>query len=303
MKIRSISSAMALVAAVVLSASTVLAADKATKHILFFSKSSGFEHSAIKRTDGQPSFAEKVLKELGEKNNIEFTLTKDGTVFTKDGLKKFDCIMFYTTGDLTTVGTDGNPAMSKEGKQAFLDAIRAGKGFVGVHSSTDTFHSPGGEKINTKARYSDDGANADPYIKMIGGEFIKHGKQQAGHLICVDKKFPGMSGVPDDFAPLEEWYSLKDFADNMHVLLVQDTSKMHDKIYERPNYPSTWAHMYGKGRVFYTNMGHREDVWTNPVFQAVLTGGFDWTLRRVDADVKPNIKKVTPKAAVLPPME
>jgi type 1 glutamine amidotransferase len=302
MKIRSVYCAFTLVAAVALSASTMFGADQTTKHVLFFSKSSGFEHSAIKRANDAPSFAETVLKELGQNHNIEFTFTKDGSVFTKDGLKKFDCIMFYTTGDLTTVGTDGNPAMSKEGKQAFLDAIRAGKGFVGVHSSTDTFHSPGGEK-NSPARYKNDGANADPYIKMIGAEFIKHGKQQAGHLICVDKKFPGMSAVPDDFAPVEEWYSLKDFADNMHVLLVQDTSKMHDKIYERPNYPSTWARMYGKGRVFYTNMGHREDVWTNPVFQSVLMGGFDWTLRRVDAGVKPNIKKVTPKADVLPPME
>ncbi|MGZ4987960.1 MAG: ThuA domain-containing protein, partial [Limisphaerales bacterium] len=191
---------------------------------------------------------------------------------------------------------------SKEAKAMFLEAIRRGKGFVGVHSASDTFHSPGGEKIGP-ARYKNDGDNVDPYIKMIGGEFIKHGQQQAGHMICVDKKFPGMSDVPADFGPVEEWYSLKDFAPNLHVLLVQDTSKMHGKIYERPNYPATWAHMYGKGRVFYTNMGHREDVWTNPVFQSVLMGGFDWTLRRVDADVKPNIKKITPKADVMPPMD
>jgi type 1 glutamine amidotransferase len=284
--------------------STACAAPKAqsTKHVLFFTKSAGFEHSAIKWKDGT-SFAETVLKELGPQHNIEFTFSKDGTIFTPENLKKFDAFMFYTTGDLTTVGTDGHPAMSKEAKAAFLDAIKHGKGFIGVHSSTDTFHSPGGENIKTKARYSNDGDNADPYIKMIGGEFIKHGKQQPGHLICVDKKFPGLSNFPDDFAPTEEWYSLKDFAPNMHVLLVQDTSKMHDKIYERPNYPSTWAHMYGKGRVFYTNMGHREDVWTNPVFQQVLMGGFEWTLRRADADVKPNIKKVTPKADVLPPMD
>jgi uncharacterized protein len=302
MKTRSISRALAFVAVGALSVSTIFAADKDTKHVLFFSKSSGFEHSAIKKPKGELSAAEKVLQELGQKHNIDFTFTKDGSIFTKDGLKKFDCIMFYTTGDLTEVGTDGNPAMSKEGKKAFLAAIRAGKSFVGVHSSTDTFHSPGNEKIGS-ARYKNDGQNADPYIKMIGAEFIKHGKQQPGHLICVDKNFPGMSAVPDDFAPTEEWYSLKDFADNMHVLLVQDTSKMTGNIYKRPNYPSTWARMYGKGRVFYTNMGHREDVWTNPVFQAVLNGGFDWTLHRADADVAPNIKTVTPKADVLPPQD
>ena len=47
-------------------------------------------------------------------------------------------------------------------------------------------------------------------------------------------------------------------------------------------------------------MGHREDVWTNPIFQSVLLGGLDWALRRVEADVTPNLAKVAPQANVLP---
>jgi uncharacterized protein len=58
--------------------------------------------------------------------------------------------------------------------------------------------------------------------------------------------------------------------------------------------------MHGQGRVFYTSMGHREDIWTNPTFQAVLTGGLNWALRRVDADVSPNFSQVTPRASELP---
>jgi type 1 glutamine amidotransferase len=54
--------------------------------------------------------------------------------------------------------------------------------------------------------------------------------------------------------------------------------------------------MYGQGRVFYTNMGHREDVWDNPVFQTVLVGGLNWAVHNVDADVTPNIEQVAPKA-------
>ena len=136
--------------------------------------------------------------------------------------------------------------------------------------------------------------------------------------------------MPDDFGPLEEWYSLKNFAPNLHVLLVQDTSKMDIKGrnkpgYDRPNYPSTWAHEYGdgglastsslhggsllahkaqmhrKGRVFYTSMGHREDIWTNPVFQQVILGGMNWALGNVDADVTPNLQTAAPQAGVLPP--
>jgi type 1 glutamine amidotransferase len=293
-----------ILAAVVL-ASTLASAQTAPKKILFFSKSSGFEHDMIKQQDGQPSKAEKILTELGAKNNIEFTFSKDGSIFTSENIAKYDAFFFYTTGDLTETGTDKNPPMTKAGKQAFLDAIAAGKGFIGTHSATDTFHSPN-NKDHGPARHVEDGDNADPYIKMIGGEFIVHGAQQPARQICVDKNFPGMSAVPDDFGPKEEWYSLKDFAPDLHVLLVQDTSTMskaanNKQAYDRPNYPSTWAHKYGKGRVFYTSMGHRDDIWASPVFQQVLVGGMNWALGRVDADVTPNLKQVTPQASVLPP--
>jgi len=316
-----------LVAALLL-ASPPPGAQAAPKKILFFSKSSGYEHDMIKREGGKPSKAEKILAQLGAQNNIEFTFTKDGRIFTPENIAKYDAFFFYTTGDLTEPGSDKNPPMSKEGKAAFLEAIANGKGFIGTHSAADTFHSPGG-KEHGPARYIDDGTNADPYIKMLGGEFIIHGSQQRARQICVDKNFPGMSAVPDDFGPMEEWYSLKDFAPNLHVLLVQDTSKMEKSdnnkhAYDRPNYPSTWAHLYGNGqsvcmdfphgafvlmhkelsrpgRVFYTSMGHRDDVWTNPVFQQVIVGAMNWVLRRENADVTPNIEKVTPQAGVLPP--
>jgi hypothetical protein len=295
-----------LFSSIVLLAGCTAASPPAAKKVLFFSKSSGFEHSAIKHAPGQLSAAEKVLLELGQKNNIEFTFTKDGSLFTPENIAKYDAFFFYTTGDLTETGTDKNPAMSKEGKAAFLQAIKNGKGFIGTHSATDTFHSPGG-KNHGPARYQNDGTNADPYIQMIGGEFIIHGSQQAGHMISVDNKFPGMSGVPADFGPVEEWYSLKDFAPNLHVLMVQDTTVMKktggDRCYDRPSYPATWAHTYGKGRVFYTNMGHREDGWTNPVFQQVLLGGINWAVGNVKADVTPNLESVTPQADVLPPQK
>jgi type 1 glutamine amidotransferase len=285
--------------------STPLAqATPGTKKILFFSKSSGFEHPMIKQTGGQMSKAEKILSEIGKSNNIEFTFTKDGSVFTPESIARYDAFFFYTTGDLTERGTDGNPPMSTEGKAAFLEAIHNGKGFIGVHSATDTFHSPGNKDFGP-ARFVNDGNNLDPYIKMIGAECIMHGSQQTAHQICVDKSFPGMSAVSDEFGPLEEWYALKNFAPDLHVLLVQDTSTMNksgndSQFYDRPNYPSTWAHPYGKGRVFYTSMGHRDDVWSNPVFQQALIGGMNWASGNVDADITPNLEKVAPQASILP---
>lgn len=280
------------------------AAAPAKKKILFFSKSSGFEHDAIKlNLKGKEGYAFPVLRELGAKNNIEFTFSKDGSLFTADYLAQFDAFFFYTTGDLTVERSDprgdGLPPMTKDGKAALLAAIASGKGFIGTHSATDSFHTLG-RNAHTPERFEDDSARADPYIKMIGGEFIRHAAQQKSHVIVADAKFPGMAAMPTDWAPMEEWYSLKNFAPDMHVLLVQDTTGMVGPEYQRPNYPSTWVRMQGKGRVFYTNIGHREDIWNHPAFQSMLTGALNWSLGRVDADITPNLSGVAPRANVNP---
>src|SRR4051794_28039550 len=77
------------------------AADAPKRRILFFSKSSGFEHPMIKRKGDAPAPAEQILTELGAKNGFEVTCTKDGGVFTRENLAKYDAYFFYTTGDLT----------------------------------------------------------------------------------------------------------------------------------------------------------------------------------------------------------
>jgi type 1 glutamine amidotransferase len=88
--------------------------------------------------------------------------------------------------------------------------------------------------------------------------------------------------------------------DDLHVILVQVTKGMEGREYQRPNYPMTWARAYGKGRVFYTSMGHREDVWGNPMYQGLLLGALGWAAGRLDADITPNIKEVTPEHNQLP---
>src|SRR4051812_17124932 len=123
--------------------STVRAADTASarKKVLVFTKSSGFEHEAIKlkMKDGRPGYCYPVLEEIGKKNNIEFVFSKDGSLFTPEYLAQFDAFLFYTTGDLTLAKNnekdgDGNPPMTPEGKAALLKAVAGGKGFIGVHS-------------------------------------------------------------------------------------------------------------------------------------------------------------------------
>ncbi len=297
--------AAAVALAFVSAVPTARAADlPAKKKILFFSKSSGFEHDAIKlNLKGKEGYGFPVLRALGEQNNIEFTFSKDGSLFTPEYLAQFDAYFFYTTGDLTTERSDprgdGLPPMTPAGKAALLAAVASGKGFLGTHSATDSFHSFG-RNLHVPERFDNDGDKADPYIKMIGGEFIRHGAQQTSRLIVADAKFPGISVMPANWAPMEEWYSLKNFAPDMHVILVQDTAGMNGAEYVRPPYPSTWIRMHGKGRVFYTNLGHREDIWNHPAFQALLTGALNWSLGRIDTDVTPNLAKAAPGATTNP---
>src|SRR5256885_9033515 len=73
-----------------------LARESESRKVLFFSKSSNFEHAVIKRKNGEPSYVEKILNELGPPHGIEFTHSKDGSLFTPEYLAKFDAYMFYT---------------------------------------------------------------------------------------------------------------------------------------------------------------------------------------------------------------
>jgi hypothetical protein len=277
------------------------AAEGPRRKVLFFSKSSGFEHPMIKRTGGQLSKAEVLLTDWGKEHGFDVDCTKDGGVFTRDNLSKYDAFFFYTTGDLTTAGTDKNPPMSREGKAAFLDLIHSGKGFVGTHSASDTFHTLP-DPPDRSNRYVAHGDAEDPYLLMLGGEFIMHGKQQSTRMKAVDPHFPGFGKVGDGFEMLEEWYSLKDFRKDLHVLLIQETHGMEGSFYQRGPYPATWARAHGQGRVFYTSMGHRDDVWANPTFQSILLGGIAWAVGNVKADVTPNIERVCPTYAEIPPM-
>jgi type 1 glutamine amidotransferase len=270
--------------------------DEKKRKLLMFTRSQSFEHSSCKRQGDELAYNERVVSELGKKNGFDVVATKDGRVFDSD-LSGYDAFLFYTTGDLTKEGTDKTPPMSPTGKQRLLDAVHAGKGFLASHCGADTFHSPGPGKENQEPD------KRDPYIAMLGGEFIRHGEQQKGRLAVVEHQFPGLAGFGEEIVvPTEEWYSLKNFAENLHVLLVLDTQGMKNADYQRPPFPSTWARRHGEGRVFYTSLGHREDVWDNPDFQTVLLGGLAWAFGNVTADVTPNIKQVTPGADVMPPI-
>ncbi len=274
-----------------------------SKSLLVFTKSSGFEHQVVKRTDGNLSIVETAATELGKKHGFQVQRSKDGRIFDSPEFHSFQSVLFFTTGDLTQSGTDKNPPMSPAGKQTLLDAIQRGMGFAGVHAASDTFHTqPDSEDRAT--RYVAYGEKADPYLRMVGAEFITHGSDprlQTTDLIINDPKFPGLEGVTSPVEFNEEWYSLKDFAPDMHVILTIDTSKLKGACYQRRPYPGAWARMQNKGRVFFTAPGDRPENWQNPFFLNHLAGGIRWTLGEVNADIATNLKTVTPGYADIPP--
>ncbi len=275
----------------------------AKKSVLVFTKSSGFEHDVVKLKDGKPSIVDDAVSSLGQKYGFEVTTSKDGRIFDSPEFHKYAAVVFFTTGDLTTVGTDKNPAMSSKGKQVLLDAIHGGMGFVGIHAASDTFHTQPDPQDNSN-RYLAHGEQSDPYLRMLGGEFITHGstpRLQDTNLIVNDPKFPGLEGVSSQIKFNDEWYSLKDFRTDMHVVLTLDTKGMSGKPYERAPYPMTWARMEGKGRVFYTAIGDRPENWSNSFFLNLLGGGIRWAIRDVNASLQQNIRQAAPGYADIPP--
>jgi type 1 glutamine amidotransferase len=265
-----------------------------TKKVLFFTKSSGFQHSVIAQKGDSPSHATKILTELCKDQGFEVVATKDGRLFEPDQIGQWDVFVFETTGDLTVPGEHKEPPISADGEKAFYEAIRAGKGFMGMHCATDTFGHHGRRNK---------GAD-DPYIQMIGGEFITHGDQQDCKIAIADPEFPGVAtGFGKEgksFTIKDEWYALKNMPDDLHVIMYQVTDGMKGKMYQRPNFPMTWARVHGKGRVFYTSMGHREEVWSEPMYQALLLGALTWASGRAEANIEPNLKQVTPKGNEYP---
>jgi len=273
------------------------------KSILVFTKSSGFEHAVVKRVDGKPSLVDDTVTELGNKNGFKAGVTKDGRIFDSKEFLSYAAVVFFTTGDLTTLGTDGKPPMSPKGKEVLLDAVRGGMGFVGVHAATDTFHTLP-DPTDRSNRYIAHGDQQDPYLRMLGAEFITHGREprlQDANLIVNDAKFPGLEGVTSPLSFNEEWYSMKDFMPDLHVILTLDTQGLKGECYQRAPYPVTWARMHGKGRVFYTAMGDRPENWKNEFFLNLLAGGIRWSIGDAAAQLDANLKQAAPGYAEIPP--
>jgi len=181
-----------------------------------------------------------------------------------DSLKNYDAVLFLsTTGDLPIPDPQG-----------FLDWINNGGAFIGIHAAGDTFHHwPG-------------------YLDMLGGEFLTHGQQLGIECLNQDPEHPATAALPKSWTiTQEEVYQFKKYSPtNVHDLLILDKKPQEPRT--PGHYPVSWSKTYGKGKVFYTSLGHREDlidadpemknrinsVEISKEYQAHLLGGIEWAL-------------------------
>jgi type 1 glutamine amidotransferase len=252
--------------------------------ILVFTRSQGFEHEPAKLLEDGTTGTGRALKTYFADKKIEIVETQDGGVFDGD-LGQYDAFVFYTSGNLLAAGGSKNDKakpMTEAGLRKMIAAVRAGKGFLGIHAATDSHAG------NVK---DEDGV--DIYTKFVGARFTGHGAQQnATQTIVEPTAFPSLKAAGKSFTTKDEWYAMNQFNKDMHVVLIQETEGMQGKDYERPPFPATWLRKEGQGRVAYTSLGH-DNRYLGEQIQRI--GDLvEWAVGRIQADTTPNIEKVTP---------
>lgn len=245
----------------------------------------GFVHDSIPH-------GTKAMEIMGQKTGAwTTTVSNDPAVFEPESLNQFDAVvMVNTTADLFAAP----PNATEEQKQAYksrearirqslLEFVRSGKGLAGIHAATDCFY------------------NWPEFGKMIGGYFDGH-PWQAGDTVTLkvdDPKHPinGCFHEPN-YTITDEIYQFKDpyTRDALHILTSLDTTKtdMTKKGIKRTDgdFAVSWVREYGKGRVFYCSIGHRQDIYWNPVILKHYLAGIQFALGDLQCDAAPSGKKV-----------
>ncbi len=220
-----------------------------TPKLLIFSKTAGYHHESI------PTGI-KAIQALGAKNGFEVDTTTDATKFTEDTLKKYAALVFLSsTGELLT----GNQEIALE------RYIQSGGGFVGIHAATD-------------AEY-----DWNWYVSMIGASFLSHPAQQVATLVINDKTHPSTDSLPATWSRKDEWYNFRNLSKDIKVLISID-EKSYEGGKNGDSHPMSWYHNFDGGRVFYTELGHTEESYADPLYLNHILGGIKYAMGDNTAD-------------------
>lgn len=215
----------------------------ARARVLVFSKTAGFHHASI--AVGIPA----IIK-LGKEHDFDVDTTTNSAKFTADNLKQYAAVIFLsTTGDV----------LNDEQQKAFEQYIRSGGGFVGVHAATDTEY------------------GWPWYGDLVGAYFKSHPKQQDAILHVVDRNFIATKHLPAEWKRFDEWYNYKYIAKGLHVLITID-EKSYTGGENGDYHPMSWYHQYDGGRSFYTELGHTDESYSDPLYLQHLLGGIQYAI-------------------------
>ncbi len=256
---------------------------KAKRKVLVFSKTNGWRHDSI------PIGCE-AMKILGEKSGAyEAVVSDDLKHFEADKIKNFDAIVFLnTTGEIFQPHPEELKKMSKkeqeeatkkdmELRDSLMSFIKSGKGFVGIHSATDTNYTwpEYGEMING---YFD----GHPWVWNSPVQIDVEAGQEKHPIVSM------LDGKPFEFQ--EEIYQLKQPYDSskVHMLLrlnVDKSAKVKDIKRTDKDYGIAWIRKWGEGRVFYCSIGHRDDMYWNEKVMSHYLAGIQWAIGDLEAPV------------------
>ncbi len=221
------------------------ASPQATPKVLIFSKTNGYRHASI-----IPGIA--AIKKLGADNGFDVDATEDSTWFNTDTLKKYSALIF-----LSPTGKVFGPAEEK----ALQEYIHHGGGFVGIHAATDCEY------------------NWQWYGDLVGAYFKSHPKPQMAKFDVINRKHPSTRKLPNPWQHFDELYNFKYVNPNLNILLkIDETSYTGGEM--AGNHPMAWYHNYEGGRAFYTELGHTEECYSDPVYLGHLLGGIKYAIRK-----------------------
>ncbi len=248
--------------------SPAFAADPKPSRVLMVTQSAGFVHGSVRRPDGEKKLAvsEIAMIQLGEKTGLfKVDCTQDVAAdFTKDNLKNYDIVMFYTTGALPIADADKD--------YFFKEWLTAkGHGFLGFHSAADTY------------------GDYQPYWDMVGGTFNGH-PWNAGDTVTInvhDSANPLMTSFGSEFQIRDEIYQYKNWQpDKVRVLMSLDMSRCKPSM--PYHVPVSWIKKYGEGKVYFNNLGHNEASWSDERYLKSITEAVRWIRGEIEIDATPN---------------
>ena len=227
-------------------AASAAAAQTAQPRILVFSKTAGYRHSSI-----EPGIA--AIRQLGAQNSFAVDATEDAAAFSDRNLRRYRAVVFLsTTGDV----------LDPRQQDAFERYIQSGGGWVGIHAATDTEY------------------EWPWYGRLAGAYFVSHPNNpnvRRGTFRVRDSSHVSTRGLPARWEREDEFYNFKSINPRIRVLVDIDETSYQGGT-NGANHPMSWYHEHDGGRAWYTNMGHTDATFSEPMFLRHLLGGVRWAM-------------------------